>query len=159
NYGRRFTPELPRYQKTITIRHLLHHTSGIRDYIGLLTLGGVDISGRATAKQTLDAIVRQKALNFEPGTEHLYSNSGYFLLSQIVERVSGKSMRAFAEENIFRPLGMTSTHIRDDHSKPLAGVATGYSQGGPSGFNVNMSSWEQTGDGAVHTTVEDLLRW
>ena len=155
---RRFIPELPRYQKTITIRHLLHHTSGIRDYIGLLTLGGVDISGRATAKQTLDAIVRQKALNFEPGTEHLYSNSGYFLLSQIVERVSRKSMRAFAEENIFRPLGMTSTHYRDDHSIPLPGGATSYSPT-PSGFNINLSKWEQTGDGAVNTTVEDLLRW
>jgi len=155
---RRFIPELPRYQKTITIRHLLHHTSGIRDYIGLLTLGGVDISGRATAKQTLDAIVRQKALNFEPGTEHLYSNSGYFLLSQIVERVSGKSMRAFAEENIFRPLGMTSTHYRDDPSTPLPGGATSYSPTS-SGFNINLSKWEQTGDGAVNTTVEDLLRW
>jgi CubicO group peptidase (beta-lactamase class C family) len=155
---RRFIPELPRYQKPITIRHLLHHTSGIRDYIGLLALGGADLSGRTTAKDALDAIVRQKALNFEPGSEFLYSNSGYFLLSQIVERVSGKSMRAFAEENIFRPLGMTSTHVRDDHSTPLPGVATGYSPSA-SGFSVEMSQWEQTGDGAVHTTVEDLLRW
>ena len=154
----RFLPELPQYQKTITIRHLLNHTSGIRDYIGLLTLGGVDITGRATAKQTLDAIARQKALNFEPGTEHLYSNSGYFLLSQIVERVSGKSMRAFADEHIFVPLGMTSTHIRDDHTNPLPGGALSYSPT-PSGFRINSSKWEQTGDGAVYTTVEDLLRW
>jgi CubicO group peptidase (beta-lactamase class C family) len=80
------------------------------------------------------------------------------LLSQIVERVSGKSMRAFAEENIFRPLGMTSTHYRDDHSIPLPGGATSYSPT-PSGFNINLSKWEQTGDGAVYTTVEDLLRW
>ena len=155
---RRFIPELPVYQKPITIRHLLHHTSGIRDYIGLLTLGGADISGRTTAKQTLEAIARQKALNFEPGSEHLYSNSGYFLLSQIVERVSGKTMQAFAHEQIFRPLGMTSTHYRDDHSKPLPGGATSYSPT-PVGFNVNSSKWEQTGDGAVYTTVEDLIRW
>ena len=155
---RRFIPELPSYGKTITIRHLLHHTSGIRDYIGLLALGGVDIAGRATAKQTLDAIVRQKALNFEPGSDHLYSNSGYFLLSQIVERVSGKSMQAFAHEQIFRPLGMTTTHYRDDHSKPLPGGATSYSPA-PAGFSINSSKWEQTGDGAVYTTVEDLLKW
>ena len=155
---RRFIPELPVYQAPITIRHLLHHTSGIRDYIGLLTIAGADISGRTTAKQALDAIVRQRALNFDPGAEMLYSNSGYFLLSQIVERVSGKSMRAFADENIFRPLGMTSTHFRDDHSVPLPGAATGYSPSGQ-GFTVNMSKWEQTGDGAVYTTVEDLLKW
>lgn len=155
---RRFIPELPVYQRPITIRHLLNHTSGIRDYIGLLTLGGVDISGRATAKQTLDAIARQKALNFEPGSEHLYSNSGYFLLSQIVERVSGKSMRAFAEENIFRPLGMTSTHVRDDHTNPLPGGAISYNPTA-AGYVINHSMWEQTGDGAVYTTVEDLLRW
>jgi CubicO group peptidase (beta-lactamase class C family) len=155
---RRFIPELTNYGKPITIRHLLHHTSGIRDYIGLLVLGGADISGRATAKETLDAIVRQKALNFEPGSEHLYSNSGYFLLSQIVERVSGKSMQAFANEQIFRPLGMTSTHYRDDHSKPLPGAATSYSPT-PSGFTINSSKWEQTGDGAVYTTVEDLIKW
>src|SRR5215204_2377609 len=155
---RRFIPELPRYQKPITIRHLLHHTSGVRDYIGLLTLGGADVAGRTTAKQALDAIVRQKALNFEPGTEHLYSNSGYFLLSQIVERASGKSMRVFAEENIFRPLGMTVTHYRDDHSLPLPGAATAYAPSA-AGWAVDMSKWEQTGDGAVYTTVEDLLRW
>ncbi len=155
---RRFLPEVPQYQKTITIRQLLNHTSGIRDYIGLLTLGGVDITGRATAKQTIDAIARQKALNFEPGSEHLYSNSGYFLLSQIVERVSKKSMRAFANENIFATLGMTTTHVRDDHTNPLPGGATSYSPT-PAGFTNNLSKWEQTGDGAVYTTVEDLLRW
>lgn len=155
---RRFLPELPQYLKTITIRHLLNHTSGIRDYIGLLTLGGVDITGRATAKQTLDAIARQKALNFEPGSEHLYSNSGYFLLSQIVERVSKKSMRAFANEQIFAPLGMTSTHVRDDHTNPLPGGATSYSPA-QAGFVPNLSKWEQTGDGAVYSTVEDLIKW
>lgn len=155
---RKFLPEIPQYQKTITIRQLLNHTSGIRDYIGLLIMGGVDITGRATAKQTVDAIARQKALNFEPGTEHLYSNSGYFLLSQIVERVSKKSMRAFANEQIFVPLGMTSTHVRDDHTNPLPGGATSYVPA-QAGFVPDYSKWEQTGDGAVYTTVEDLLKW
>lgn len=156
---RRFIPELPRYKAPITLRHLLHHTSGIRDYIGLLTLGGADITGRATAQQALDAIVRQKSLNFDPGSEHLYSNSGYFLLSQVVERVSGTPMRVFAEANLFRPLGMTSTQVRDDHSNPVPGTAIGYAPSPSGGFNINASKWEQTGDGAVFTTVEDLLRW
>jgi CubicO group peptidase (beta-lactamase class C family) len=155
---RRHIPELPQYQKPITIRHLLHHTSGLRDYIGLLTLAGANTEGHTTAKQALDAIVRQKALNFEPGSEYLYSNSGYFLLSQIVERVSRQSMRVFAEENIFRPLGMRSTHFHDDSKMPMPNRATGYAPAA-TGFRVNMSNWEQTGDGAVNTTIEDLLLW
>src|SRR5688500_8376152 len=143
---RRHIPELPQYQKPITIRHLLHHTSGLRDYIGLLTLGGANTEGHTTAKQALDAIVRQKALNFEPGAEFLYSNSGYFLLSQIVERVSGKSMRAFAQENLFAPLGMRATHVRDSHKEALSGRAIGYARA-PTGYRPLMSDWEQTGDG------------
>jgi CubicO group peptidase (beta-lactamase class C family) len=155
---RRHIPELPQYDRPITIRHLLHHTSGLRDYINVMVLCGANTQGHTTARQALDAIVRQKALNFEPGAEHLYSNSGYFLLSQIVERVSGKSLRAFAQEQIFAPLGMQSTHFHDDHRMEVANRATGYAPAA-SGFQVVMSNWEQTGDGAVHTSVEDLLRW
>lgn len=155
---RKFIPELPRYQKPITVRHLLHHTSGLRDYIGLLNLMGHSSQGHTTAKQALDAIVRQKALNFEPGAEFLYSNSGYFLLAQIVERVAGQSLRAFAQENLFAPLGMRSTYFHDDHRLVVPNRATGYARAS-SGFSIAMSNWEQTGDGAVNTTVEDLLRW
>jgi CubicO group peptidase (beta-lactamase class C family) len=155
---RRHIPELPEYEKPITIRHLLHHTSGLRDYIGLLTLAGASTEGHTTAQDALDAIVRQKALNFEPGAEYLYSNSGYFLLSQIVERVSGTSMRVFAEENIFGPLGMRATHFHDDRTMGMPTRATGYAPA-PAGFRIAMSDWEQTGDGAVNTTVEDLLHW
>lgn len=154
---RTYVPELPAYQKPITIAHLLHHTSGLRDYIGLLTLGGADIQGYTSPKDALDAIVRQKALNFEPGTEHLYSNSGYFLMSQIVERVSGKSLRAFAQERLFTPLGMPYTRYVDNH-KELPERAASYTRVG-SGFRIDKSDWEQTGDGAVNTNVEDLLRW
>jgi CubicO group peptidase (beta-lactamase class C family) len=155
---RRHIPELPQYQQPITIRQLLHHTSGLRDYIGMLTLAGASTEGHTTPQQALAAIVRQKALNFEPGADFLYSNSGYFLLSQIVERVSGKTMRAFAQENIFAPLGMTSTHIHDKHRMTVPNRAIGYAPKA-TGYRVAMSKWEQTGDGAVHTTVEDLLLW
>ncbi|HEY0671976.1 MAG TPA: serine hydrolase domain-containing protein [Longimicrobiales bacterium] len=155
---RRYIPELPLYSKPITIRHLLHHTSGLRDYIGLMTWGGASIDDHTTAQQALAAIVRQKGLNFEPGAEYLYSNSGYFLLSQIVERVSGKSLRTFAQEQIFEPLGMKSTHFHDDHRMVVPNRAIGY-EPTSAGFEIAMSRWEQTGDGAVHTTVEDLLLW
>jgi len=86
---RKHIPELPAYQKPITIRHLLHHTSGLRDYLTLFSLAGVNFDDTTTEKDALDIIVRQKGLNFTPGDEWLYSNSGYFLLSIIIKRASG----------------------------------------------------------------------
>ncbi len=156
---RKHVPELPDYGTPVTIRHLLHHTSGIRDYVNLMALGGLNFEDWTTAADGLAAIMRQKTLDFPPGSEHSYSNSGYFLLSQIVERVSGKTMREFAQERIFGPLGMTNTQILDDHTKIIPYRATGYAPGPEGGFAVQMSNWEQTGDGAVQTTVEDLAKW
>lgn len=94
---RRYIPELPAYQKPVTIRHLLNHTSGLRDYLTLMQLHGTDFAGVTGDQEALDLIVRQQALNFEPGSEFLYSNSGFFLLSQIVKRVSGKTLAQFAD--------------------------------------------------------------
>jgi CubicO group peptidase (beta-lactamase class C family) len=156
---RRFIPELPDYGKKITIRNLLNHTSGIRDYLGLMSLTGVNFDDTTGDDDALRIIVRQKALNFDPGSEFLYSNSGYFLLSVIVKRASGKTLRAFAEENIFAPLGMKKTHFHDDHVMIVPGRATGYSPAPGGKFRIDMSNFEQTGDGAVYTTVEDLLLW
>jgi CubicO group peptidase (beta-lactamase class C family) len=156
---RKFVPEIPAYQKPVTIRHLLHHTSGLRDYLTLMSLAGTNFDSVTTDDDALNLIVRQKALNFTPGDEFLYSNSGYFLLSVIVKRASGKSLRAFAAENIFGPLGMKSTHYHDDHTQIVPNRATAYGPGEKSGFVIDMSGFEQTGDGAVYTTVEDLLQW
>src|SRR5690606_22342858 len=103
---RRYIPELPSYEAPITIRHLLHHTSGLRDYIGLLVLSGHQIDDVTTPEDALRIIAKQRALNFTPGTQHLYSNSGYFLLSIIVERVTGRSLRDEARTRVFEPLGM-----------------------------------------------------
>jgi CubicO group peptidase (beta-lactamase class C family) len=155
---RKHIPELPSYQRPITVRHMLNHTSGLRDYLTLMRLHGTDFDGVTGDQEALDLIVRQKALNFEPGAEFLYSNSGFFLLSQIVKRVSGKTLAQFAHERIFVPLGMHGTHFHDDHRMIVAQRATGY---GPaaSGFAIDMSLFEQTGDGAVMTTIEDLIRW
>ncbi len=156
---RKHVPELPDYGTPITIRHLLHHTSGLRDYADVMAMSGLNFEDWTTDGEGLAAIARQKKLNFKPGSEHRYSNSGYFLLSQIVERVSGKRMREFAQERIFGPLGMTNTRILDDHTKVIPHRAASYAPGPEGSFAVQMSNWEQTGDGAVQTTVEDLAKW
>jgi CubicO group peptidase (beta-lactamase class C family) len=156
--ARRYVPELPAYSRPVTIRHLLHHTSGLRDYIGLLTLAGARIDDVTTADDAIAMISRQKRLNFEPGTEHLYSNSGYFLLSIIVERVAGQSLRDFAAEQIFGPLGMERTQYLGSYDDIVTDRALAYSPRA-GGLRADMSRWLQLGDGAVFTTVEDLLNW
>lgn len=156
---RKWVPELPAYSSPVTIRHLVHHTSGLRDYLALMGLRGIHFDGVTTDTDALDLIVRQKELNFPPGSEYLYSNSGYFLLGEIVKRVSGKPLRTFAQERIFAPLGMAVTHYHDDHTMVVPNRATGYAPRRDSGFAVSMSFFEQTGDGAVYTTVEELLKW
>jgi CubicO group peptidase (beta-lactamase class C family) len=156
---RKHIPEMPDYGKPITLRHLLHHTSGIRDYIGILRLGGINFEDVATEEESLALIARQKALEFSPGEQHSYSNSGYFLLSVVVERVSGKPIRAFAQERIFGPLGMTSTQYLDDHTMVIPRRATSYLPRPDGGFQLVTSDWEQTGDGGIQTTVEDLAKW
>jgi CubicO group peptidase (beta-lactamase class C family) len=156
---RKHVPELPDYGRPVTIRHLLHHTSGLRDYLGLMQLAGWNFEDVSTDEDALALIVRQRELNFEPGAERLYSNSGFFLVSAIVKRVAGKSLRAFAAERIFGPLGMRDTHFHDRHTEIVPRRATGYAPRDGGGFEIAMSNFEQTGDGAVYTTVEDLLLW
>ncbi|MCX6143110.1 MAG: serine hydrolase [Ignavibacteriales bacterium] len=156
---RKYIPELPAYGKMITIRKLLNHTSGLRDYPDLMDLAGYQLEEVTNTRDALGIISRQKTLNFNPGEEWLYSNSGYFLASVIVERVSGKSMQAFAKENIFEPLGMTATMYLDNHATIVPHRATGYELRKEGGFQIKMSNWEETGDGAIQTSVEDLLMW
>lgn len=156
---RKYIPELPDYGKRITLLHLLNHSSGLRDYLTLFELAGVNIDGVTTDDDALAIIARQKALNFDPGSEFLYSNSGFFLLSLVVKRVSGKTLAEFAAENIFSPLGMKRTLYRDSHTLLVPGRALAYEPKEGGGFALNVSYFEQTGDGAVHTSVEDLLKW
>jgi CubicO group peptidase (beta-lactamase class C family) len=156
---RRWIPELPLYTKPITVRQLVHHTSGLRDYLTLMWLRGVNLDGVTTAGDALSLLVRQREVNFEPGSEYLYSNSGYFLLSEIVRRASGKTLAEFARERIFAPLGMQGTHFHDDHTMIVPNRATGYMPRDTGGFAISMSGFEQVGDGSVLTTVEELARW
>jgi CubicO group peptidase (beta-lactamase class C family) len=157
---RKYIPELPDYGSKIAILHLLNHTSGLRDYLMLMDLAGINTDSVTTDEDALQIIARQKALNFAPGSEWLYSNTGYFLLSIIVKRVSGKTLREFAAENIFSPLGMTHTQYRDDHTALIPERAMAYdAKERKDGYALDLSYFEQTGDGAVHTSVEDLLKW
>jgi CubicO group peptidase (beta-lactamase class C family) len=157
---RKYIPELPDYGPKITILHLLNHTSGLRDYLTLMDLAGINTDSVTTDEDALQIITRQKALNFAPGSDWLYSNTGFFLLSIIVKRVSGKTLREFAAENIFSPLGMTHTQFRDDHTALIPNRAMAYDPKElKDGYTLNVSYFEQTGDGAVHTSVEDLLKW
>lgn len=161
---RKYVPELPDYGRAITIDHLLRHTSGLRDYTALLSLSGVEVEEVGTDEQALAVIARQRALNFPTGTRYEYSNSGFFLLAVIVERVSGKPLGEFARERIFQPLGMKSAQFRDKHAEIIPGRALGYAVDGeaPQGtvrFKNALSNWEQTGDGALHLSIEDLVKW
>ena len=155
---RKHIPELPAYPGGVTIRHLLQHTGGLRDFLELTTMSGRSLEDTFSDEDGLRLITRQRELNFTPGGEYLYSNSGYFLASQIVRRVSGKSLRAFAAERIFGPLGMTASRFRDDHREVVAQRATGYAFDSGA-YRISMSNRDVVGSGGLETTVEDLLLW
>jgi CubicO group peptidase (beta-lactamase class C family) len=156
---RKYFPEMPEYANNIKIRHLVHHTSGIRDYLTLWRIAGERNDDFFLDPEVVALIARQKELNFNPGEEFLYSNSGYFLLSEIVKRVTGKSMGVFAEEYIFKPLGMKNTHFHHDHTMIVKNRASGYAPLRGGGFRISMTTLGMIGDGGVFTCVDDLLLW
>jgi CubicO group peptidase (beta-lactamase class C family) len=156
---RKYIPEMPDYGAPITIDNLMRHTSGLRDYTGLLTLGGHTIEEATTDSQALASIVHQRHLNFPTGSKYEYSNTGYFLLSVIIQRVTGKSLADFARERIFLPLGMANTRYRNHAAMLIPNRALGYAPADSGRFQNSMSNWEQTGDGAVQLSVRDALEW
>ena len=124
---RKFVPELPTYTDAVTLRQLMHHIGGLRSYVELLLLGGRTFAERTTRDDALAAIVRQRGPDDDPGRAFAYSNTGYFLMSLVIERVSGQSLKDFSQANIFSPLGMTSTSIVDRYPAGIARLARGYS--------------------------------
>ena len=154
---RKHVPELPACCEGITLRHLLLHTSGLPDYIGLLVKDH-DLVDRTTGEQAIAALGKITQLDFPVGSKWEYSNSNYLLLAEVVARVSGTSWAKFAAERIFAPLGMTRTHVHDDCTELVPGRAFSYSRH-KGGWKWDFSNWEQVGDGAVFTTVGDLLSW
>jgi len=157
---RKHIPELPEYSQPITIRHLIHHTSGVRDYGALWGLAGIESHNVYTLQDIVDLCAQQKNLNFAPGEEHLYSNSGYILLAAIVERVSGLTLGEFAKQHIFEPLGMKHTLIYEDRTAVIKNRATGYTKNDSGGYAIDhYFNFAMGGDGQVLTTVEDLFLW
>ncbi|HUX06940.1 MAG TPA: serine hydrolase domain-containing protein [Acidobacteriota bacterium] len=155
---REYIPELSETYQPVTVRQMVHHISGVRDYLVLQALRGIGDDEYYTAQDALEVISRQKALNFLEGSEYLYSNSGFFLLSEIVKRVSGKTLAEFARENIFEPLGMNNTHFHDDCTVIVPNRATGYAPT-EDGLVINETILDIVGDGGVFTTVEDMYLW
>jgi CubicO group peptidase (beta-lactamase class C family) len=157
--ARKYVPGLPDYGTPLTIRHMLQHTSGLRDWGEVASIAGWPRTTRVhTHAHALDIISRQKALNFPSGTQHSYSNSGYNLAAIIVSRVSGKSFAEFSRERIFEPLGMTRTSWRDDHTRIVKDRAIAYAPAGDT-FRLNMPFENVHGNGGLLTTVGDLLKW
>jgi len=154
----KYFPDFPRYDGPLTIRNFIHHTSGVRDNLTLWQLSGKDIYDTIEVDEMYQMIRRQKELNFTPGDRYLYSNSCYFMLAQIVEKVSGKSIKEFAEEEMFGPLGMKNTHFHDDQYHIVKNRVFSYSPG-KDGFRNLIMRFDLVGSGGLYSNVEDLLMW
>ena len=159
-HPREYLPEVSGLPDGITVRQLIHHTSGIRDQWDLLGLAGWRYSrDRITNKDVMTMLARQRDLNFPPNSEYLYSNSGYTLLAEIVERVSGHSFRAFTQTRIFEPLGMTETFFRDDFDEVVPDHAAGYVQRDEGGYALSVTNFDTAGATSLVTTPRDLVKW
>lgn len=155
---RTILPELPAYADAVTVRQLLTHNSGLRDFFTLGALSGIANDHVYTEKDLIDLLGRQQGLDFEPDTDHLYSNSGYVALSMIVQRVSGQRLDDFARARIFTPLGMTQTRFQHDHNQPVPEKANGYVKSA-TGWTLSNSNLDVVGDGGLYSTAGDMLRW
>ena len=156
---RKHLPELDDFGSCMTIRHLIHHTSGLRDQWNLLGLAGWRSGDVITEEDILKMVWRQRELNFELGTEMSYSNTGYTLLGLITKRVSGLSLRQFCQERIFVPLGMAHTHFHDDNTEIVKGRAYSYASKSDGTFANSPLQFANIGATSLFTTVNDLALW
>ncbi len=158
---RKYVPELPDYGQRITVDELVHHTSGVRDFWALVDAAGMRFDDGYTVADVVRLAARQKHLNFAPGSEYSYSNTGYVLLGVIVQRASGMSLREFVAKEIFTPLDMADSHYHDDHNEPVRGRAMAYTPAAPGSGVWRIDVWNNdiVGQGGVMTTVEDLQKW
>ncbi|MED2039544.1 serine hydrolase [Bacillus wiedmannii] len=154
----RFVPFIGTYAEPVTLRHLIHHTGGLVDYMALAEAANIKFTDTLTVEESLNHLNGRQIARFPAGTKFEYSNTGYFLLSQVVEKVSGKSLRQFTKDRIFDPLNMKDTTIVDYYPTTIP-ITSGYSKNEKGTYKIYESPWEHTGDGAVHATVEDLVKW
>ena len=153
-----YLPDFPRYESPLTVRHFIHHTSGVRDYLTLMALKGRSYLDHINDEEVYELIKRQRELNFTPGEKYLYSNSCYFMLAMIVEKASGMSIREFAKANIFDPLGMTNTLFYDDNTDLIKNRVFSYMPN-ENAFDNTILRFDLVGSGGIYSNVEDLVKW
>lgn len=156
---RTYLPELPEYASAIQVHHLIHHTSGLRDYNTLLSIAGRRGDEAYDNPTVLRITARQKRLNFAPGDEYLYSNTGYTLLATVVERATGTPFASYADEHIFKPLGMSVTHYHVDSTRLVKNRALAFERAADGRILLDTPSNERAGAGGLYTNLADLLRW
>ncbi len=156
---RRYLPELPDFGDTITVRHLLYHTSGIRDWVGLVKISGRYDEDVITDDFLMRLVVNQQDLNFRPGERFQYSNTGYFLLANIVFRVTGHPFSEWMRDNVFVPLEMTNTYFCDDHRAIIPNRASSYRKDDYGDLQNNTSNLEAYGSSSLFSTLADMVKW
>jgi len=156
---RRHIPEFPDFGRPITIHHLLYHTSGLRDYGGLVQMSGGRMDDPITSQDILKLLYRQQELNFPTGTEFAYCNAGYVVLAEIVARCSGRSFKAWTGERVFLPLGMSGAFFRDDLAVPLSGTALSYSPSREGRFEKLPDNGATPGPGSLFISASDMAAW
>jgi CubicO group peptidase (beta-lactamase class C family) len=152
-------PSLPDLGHRITLAHLMHNTSGIRDMLEIMRLGGMDLAQPCRAEDLLDGVCRQRALNFAPGSRYLYSNSNFMLLGRVVEQASGQSLRAFLDRRIFEPLGMNATRHVAHTAEVMPNLASGYFPERNGRWSRAQHGFPLHGEGGLVSCVTDLALW
>lgn len=155
---RKYLPEAPDFGKKITIRHLIYHTSGIRDWTYSFQLAGYKVEDVATVEMILKFVARQKKLNFSPGDEVRYSNTGYNLLAVVLERITKQTFSSWTKENIFGPLGMNSTFFKEDYRDAIKNEAFSYASDS-SPFKLNRGNMAAFGSTSLYSNLDDLIKW
>ena len=156
---RTYIPELPDFGSTVTARQLIHHTSGIRDLFHLLYINGRGLDPETPDSLAMEMIANQRDLNFEPGSRHIYSNAGYFLISVLVKNISGQSLAEFTEEHLFGPSGMENTHFHDDFGKIVPNRSLSYRPVSGGYGLASRGNIERVGARGLFTTIEDMAKW
>jgi CubicO group peptidase (beta-lactamase class C family) len=156
---RTFLPQVPDFGYKVTIKHLLLHSSGIPDYFGLLAISGVRMDDVVSNQDVLKMVTRLRKLNFKPGTQQMYSNTGYVLAAEIVAKVAGQPFTSWTQNNIFKPLGMNHTCFIEHYQNVLKSRAYSYRGSSKQGFQKMGGSSSVVGPGGLYTTAEDLVKW
>ena len=155
----KYLPDVPNFGKPITINHLVHHTSGLRDWPETLAFSDMDMEGPITLDTILEMVRRQRELDFAPGTEEQYSNTGYNLLAATVAKVTGQSFRTWTNRKLFQPLGMKHTLVCDDPAEVIVNRAMSYAPDGTNRFHQVVSQLAAQGSSSLFTSAEDMGRW